>query len=298
MKNMKYTIDEKWNNRIVKDYLQKELKLSSRMIKSLKQAERGILLNGEEVYVNRAIKAGDVLTLDYSDGEKDVNEYLIKTDIPVDIIYEDDNFTVVNKSANMPTHQSINHYTDTLANALAFRYKDRPYVFRAINRLDKNTSGVVVTANNRMYADILATKLKEGSFYKEYIAIVEGKIDKSGVIDAPIRREENTIMLRKVADDGEYAITEYTPILYCDEISVLRVRPITGRTHQIRVHMKHIGHPIIGDDLYYVESPFISRQALHASKLKIEGIGEYTAPIPKDMMSLIGRYFKEDEIIL
>lgn len=295
---MKYIINEKWNNKIIKDYLQRELKLSSRMIKSLKQTVNGILLNGEEVYVNRTIKTGDTLELDYSDGEKDVNEYLIKTDIPVNIIYEDENFTVVNKSANMPTHQSINHYTDTLANALAFKYKDRPYVFRAINRLDKNTSGVVVTANNRMYADILASKLKEGKFYKEYIAIVEGRIDKGGVIDAPIKREENTIMLRKVADDGEYAVTEYTPVLFSDEISVLKVRPITGRTHQIRVHMMHIGHPIIGDDLYNVESDLINRQALHASKLKIEGIGEYTAPIPEDMMALIGRYFKNEEIVL
>ena len=149
-----------------------------------------------------------------------------------------------------------------------------------------------------MYADILASKLKEGKFCKEYIAIVEGKIDKSGVIDAPIKREENTIMLRKAADDGEYAVTEYTPLLYCDEISVLRVKPITGRTHQIRVHMKHIGYPIIGDDLYNVESDLINRQALHSFKLKIEGTGEYIAPIPDDMMSLIRRYFKEDEIIL
>ncbi|MBQ9744708.1 MAG: RluA family pseudouridine synthase [Clostridia bacterium] len=293
---MKIIIDEKWNGKILKDYMTKELSLSSRMIKSLKKLDTGILINGRRVFVNIRLKKGDILELDYTDHEDDVNEYLIKTDIPINIVYEDENITIVNKSANMPTHQSINHHTDTLANALAYRYRNRPYVFRAINRLDKNTSGIVVTANNRFFADFLCAKLKNGDFIKEYIAIVEGKIECPGQVCAPIKRCENTIMLREVCENGEYALTEYTPIMYCDEITVLKVRPITGRTHQIRVHMKYIGHPIVGDDLYNTESPFISRQALHAYKLSINGVGEYVAPIPNDMDKLIRRYFEGYEI--
>lgn len=293
---MKYIICDNWDGKILREYLRRELNLSSRTLKALKKLDRGILLNGEGVFVNAVIHKGDELELDFSDRTEDVNEYLIKTELPLDIIYEDENITVVNKSANMPTHQSINHYTDTLANALAYRYRDKPYVFRAVNRLDRNTSGIVVTANSRRYADILTSKLQNGDFTKEYIAIVEGRVSEGGIIDAPIKRAENTIMLREVKEGGEWAITEYTPILFCDEISVLRVRPITGRTHQIRVHMKYIGHPIVGDDLYNKESGLIDRQALHAFSLDIDGIGKFTAPIPSDMDSLIRRYFDRYEI--
>lgn len=293
---MKYVIGKPYEGKELKNYLTKELNLSSRLITALKKYDGGILLNGKSVFVNVILHENDILELDFKDREEDENEFLVKTPMELDIIYEDENLTVVNKSANMPTHQSLNHYTDTLANGLAYRYKDRPYVFRAINRLDRNTSGVVVTANNRFYADVLASKLKNGAFHKEYIAVVKGRVDSDGVIDAPIRRVPNSIMVREVAPDGEYARTEYVSLMACDEISVLRVRPITGRTHQIRVHMSYIGHPIIGDDLYYEECEIIGRQALHAYRLKIDGVGEYTAPVPEDMDMLIRRYFRDYEI--
>ena len=290
-------IGKPYEGKKLKGFLTKELDLSSRLITALKKFEGGILLNGKPVFVNAVLHENDILELDFRDREEDENEFLIKTPMELDIIYENDNFTVVNKSANMPTHQSLNHYTDTLANGLAYRYRERPYVFRAINRLDRNTSGVVVTANNRFFADILANKLKNGEFQKEYIAVVKGRLEGEGVIEAPIRRVPDSIMIREVSPEGEYARTEYKSVLSCNEISILKVRPITGRTHQIRVHMSYLGHPIIGDDLYYTESELIDRQALHAYRLKIKGIGEYTAPIPKDIDNLIRRYFKEYEII-
>jgi len=139
-------------------------------------------------------------------------------------------------------------------------------------------------------------KLLYGDFQKEYIAVVKGRVSGKGVIEAPIRRVPDSIMVREVSSDGEYARTEYESLAFCDEISVLRVKPITGRTHQIRVHMSHIGHPIIGDDLYFTESELIDRQALHAYKLKINGVGEYTAKLPDDIDKLIRRYFQEYEI--
>lgn len=294
---MKYIINEKQDKLLLRDFFKLELLLTSRLITHLKSKENGILVNGNRVNVDFILNKNDILELDFSDEEKDINEHLVKSNIPLDIIYEDENMTVVNKPSNMPTHQSLNHYEDTLSNALAFRYSERPYVFRAINRLDKDTSGVVLTANNRYFADILSKKMKNGKMKKEYIAIVFGKTDSKGTINAPISRKADSIIERIISETGDEAITEYETLCSCDDISVLIVRPITGRTHQIRVHMKHIGHPIIGDSLYFEKSPFINRQALHAYKLKIEDIGEFTAKIPDDMRNLIERYFKNAEIL-
>ena len=295
---MRYIIDKKQDKIVLRDFLRTELKLSSRLIKSLKKRNGSILVNGEQSAVSRILNENDVILLDFSDKEEDVNEYLQKTDIPVDIIYEDENYTVVNKGANMPTHQSMKHQDDTLANALAFRYRERPYVFRAINRLDKDTSGVVLTANNRFYADILSEKLKNGEFKKQYIAIVTGKAQPTGEIIAPISRVDDSIITREVSPNGEYAHTIYKTLISCERISVLLVTPITGRTHQIRVHMASIGHPILGDSLYGSESEDISRQALHAYRLEIQGIGEFKAEIPEDMRSVIRRYFEDEKCIL
>ena len=293
---MKYIIDKNSNNLSIKSYLILKLNLSSRLIKHLKKYYDGILLNGIHADVTAILMENDVLELDFSDRKDDVNEYLVKSDIPLSIVYEDENYTVINKPAMMPTHQSLNHYEDTLANALAYRYSNRPYVFRAVNRLDKNTSGIVLTANNKLYAEILASKLKENKFTKEYIAIVEGRLDGSGIIEAPIARKGESIIEREIREDGEYALTKYEVMYSCDEVSVIRVYPVTGRTHQIRVHMSHIGHSLLGDSMYGSASSRISRHALHAHRLDIEGIGSFVAPIPMDMLKIIRSYFNETNL--
>lgn len=291
---MKYIIDQNSDKLFLRDYLARKLRLSSRLVKYLKKFEDGIMINGANAHVDRALNTGDILELNFSDRYEDVNEFLMKTEMDIDILYEDENMTVVNKAPDVPTHQSINHYTDTLANGLAYRYRDRPYVFRAITRLDKDTSGVVITANNRYYAELLSSKLRCGLFSKEYVAIVVGRLEGEGVINAPIKRAEESIVNRIVSNDGEYAVTEYAALYSSDEISVLKVRPITGRTHQIRVHMSHIGHSILGDTLYGEKSELIGRQALHAYKLKIPEIGEFCAPLYEDMKKVIRRYFNDE----
>jgi 23S rRNA pseudouridine1911/1915/1917 synthase len=293
---MKYIIDKNSNNLSIKSYLVSNLNLSSRLIRHLKKYYDGILLNGVHADVNAVLKENDVLELDFSDRADDVNEHLVKTDIPLEILYEDENFTVVNKPPMMPTHQSLNHYEDTLANALAYRYSNRPYMLRAVNRLDKNTSGIVLTANNKLYAEILASKLKENKFTKEYIAIVEGRLEGSGIIEAPIARKGESIIEREIREDGEYALTKYEVMYSCDEVSVIRVYPVTGRTHQIRVHMSHIGHSLLGDTMYGSASSLISRHALHAYKLNIDGIGSFTAPLPEDMIKIIRSRFNETDL--
>lgn len=292
---MKYIISKEHQGKTVKELL-KHLKISSGLMKRLKRLEDGITVNGSHQNVNFVLKENDVVELRLNDMDEDTNEFLLPVDIPIDIIYEDENITVVNKPPNMPTHQSLNNHGNTLANALRFRYREKPYVFRATNRLDKDTSGVVITANNRLYASILSDKIKNGKVKKEYIAIVKGKITNEGVIDAPIGRIGQSIIKRIVRQDGERAVTAYKPLAYCDEISILSVTPITGRTHQIRVHMCHIGHPIIGDGLYFENSEFISRQALHCAKMEIDEIGSFVAPLPVDMRKVIGRYFTDEEI--
>lgn len=292
---MKYIIDIENRGIIIKDFL-KRIGYSSSLLTKLKKLDDGILVNGIHQNVLYTLKEGDVLTIKHEDTDKDTNENLIPVDIPLDIVFEDDNITVVNKPGNMPTHPSINNYENSLANGLAFRYKDRPYVFRAINRLDKDTSGIVITANNKFYSAYLGKKLISGQVEKEYIAIVRGRLEGEGIIDAPIGRIGESIIKREVRPDGDSAITSYKVLACCDEASVVAVYPKTGRTHQIRVHLAYIGHPIIGDFLYFEESKYISRQSLHCIRMKIVDVGEFYAKLPTDMESLIRRYFGDTQI--
>ncbi len=293
---MKYIID-KTNEKIsIKDFLRKE-RISSNLLKRLKKISNGIMVNSKHENVTYILKENDVLEIMTDDFYDDENEYLEPLNIPLDIIYEDENLTVINKPSNMPTHESLNNRGNTLANALRHRYLNKPYVFRATNRLDKDTSGVVITANNRYYASLLSSKIKKGEVDKEYIAVVKGRLEGEGVIDAPIDRMEKSIIKRVVREDGEVAITRYKSLASSDEISIILLMPETGRTHQIRVHLSHIGHPIIGDMLYGDQSEYIDRQALHCLRMDVKEIGRYYAPLPNDMLSLIREFFNDEELI-
>ena len=292
---MKYEIKKEDSDKTIKEFL-KEQHLSAGLLKKLKKIENGITVNSVHQNVTYRLKENDILRIIITDFEFDTNEHLEPVDLPIEIIYEDENITVVNKPSNMPTHQSINNHNNTLANALRFRYIDKPYVFRASNRLDKDTSGIVITANNRYYASLISDKIMKGLVCKEYLAVVLGKVEGKGIIDAPIDRIGESIIKRVVRDDGEKAITEYESLLSSENVSLLLVKPKTGRTHQIRVHMAYIGHPIIGDALYFMKSDYISRQALHCYKMDLGEIGCFCAPLPCDIIELLRRYFKDEEI--
>ncbi|MBE6674879.1 MAG: RluA family pseudouridine synthase [Ruminococcaceae bacterium] len=293
---MKYIITKDKSGKSIKEFL-RENGLSAGLLKKLKKIENGITVNSVHQNVTYRLQENDILNLLITDFEEDTNEYLEPVDLPIEIIFENENITVVNKPGNMPTHQSLNNHNNTLANALRYRYRDKPYVFRASNRLDKDTSGIVITANNRYYAAMISEKIKRGEVMKEYIAVVSGKLDGDGVIDAPIDRVGKSIIKRMVREDGEGALTEYKSLFSCDDISVVSVTPKTGRTHQIRVHMAHIGHPIVGDSLYFESNEYINRQALHCLRMDLGDLGSYYAPVPEDMLSLIRRYFKDEEIV-
>ena len=292
---MKYMITKEIVGKTIKEFLRNE-GVSANLLKKLKKISDGILVNSQHQNVTYRLQENDILEIKDEDSESDINEYLEPVDLPVDIIYEDENITVVNKPYNMPTHQSLNNHGNTLANALMFRYQGKPYVFRAANRLDKDTSGIVITANNQYYASLISRKIQKGEVIKGYACVVNGRVEGEGTVNAPIDRVGTSIIKRMVRPDGEEAITEYKALLSGDEISVLSVFPKTGRTHQIRVHMAHIGHPIVGDALYFESSPYIERQALHCYKMALDGIGEFYAPLPCDIKNLIRRYFKDEEI--
>ncbi len=293
---MKYIINKENENLKIKDFLRKN-KISSNLLKRLKKIPDGITVNGLHQNVIYVLKENDVLELNIDDFDVDTNMYLEPSNIPIDIIYEDENFTVVNKPSNMPTHESINNRGNTLANALKYRYNDKAYVFRATNRLDKDTSGIVITANNRYYASLLSNKIKNNEIKKQYIAIVSGELSGEGTINAPIDRVGESIIKRTVREDGEAAMTDYKVIATSPEASLVLLTPITGRTHQLRVHMAYIGHPIVGDELYGEKSEYIDRQALHCLKMDINDIGQFYAPLAPDILSLVRRFFKNEELI-
>ena len=213
----------------------------------------------------------------------------------LDIIYEDDSFIVVNKAPNMAIHPSMLHYDTSLSNGIRYYFDsiNLKKKIRPVNRLDKDTSGLVIFAKNEYIQECLVSQMKTKDMKKTYIAICEGIFEeKSGTINLPIARKPNSIIERCVDSSGDQAITHYEVLKEFQNTSVVKCILETGRTHQIRVHLSHINHPILGDTLYGKKYTTISRQLLHAYKLDfIHPITRkkvsYTAPIPDDFKQFI-----------
>ena len=230
----------------IRDYLKRRIGLSTALIAQVKFDN--VMLNGEIVYMRAMVKNGDVIEIALPDED---SENIEPMDIPLEIVYEDDYVIAVNKPRNMPVHPSRGNHLPTVANAIR-AYVGHPFVFRAINRLDRDTSGIVLIAKDRLSGAKLYQAMKEREFGKTYLAIVEGvPYPSHGMIDLPIAREAEGEMKRVVREDGKQAITEYEVIevLY-NNTSKVKVTLHTGRTHQIRVHMAHIGHALVDDFLY------------------------------------------------
>ncbi len=289
---LEYKITEKDTFINLKDLLKNYFKISDRLLVKLKH-EQKILVNDKAAYIDIHLRSGDIVSV-YIDFEED-NSNIVPVKMDLEIIYEDEALLIINKPANMPIHPSMEHYEDSLSNGvrcyfdtLGLKKKIRP-----VNRLDKDTSGLVVFAKNEYVQECLVRQMKNNEFKKEYIAVCSGIFEKkSGTINAPIARKENSIIERCIAENGETAITHYEVIKEYNDYSVVKCILETGRTHQIRLHMSHIGHPILGDTLYGTSSMLISRQALHAYKISfIHPITkqklEFTSKIPLDFEKLI-----------
>lgn len=237
---------------------------SSTIVRRMKRTENGIMLNGESVHTDRRVRGGDELEVTVSDKP---SENIVPKAIPIDIIYEDDDILAVNKPRAMPTHPSHNHHEDTLANGIMYYYGESDFTFRAVMRLDADTSGIVLIAKNAFAARILNDDMKNKRIHKEYVAVVNGvPIPRKGRISVPIKRFKNSVILRCAAPDGKESVTDYEVEKTVNGMSFVRLFPLTGRTHQLRVHMSHIGAPIYGDDLY--GAPQIGeRTRLHCRKI-------------------------------
>lgn len=288
---LKYTAKKDDNGKSVKQIIEREFSLSSRTLSKLKK-NGGIKVNGKVVTVRFSLSESDHLTLSIDDIP---SQRIEKVNIPLDILYEDDDVLVINKPLGMPTHPSQGHHTDTLANAVMYRYRDTDFTFRAITRLDGDTTGVVLIARNVLSAQRLTDYLQNGSIRKEYAAVVLGTPSmEKGIIDAPISRCENSVIKRKVSADGKNAITEYELCFSRNDgkYSLIKAFPITGRTHQIRLHLSHIGHPIYGDFLYGTPIDGV-RAYLHCKSLTFPhpATGEsitVEAPLPEDIKEIMG----------
>lgn len=287
-----YIIQEEYDNHNLLSFL-KDKQYSSQIITHLKRTENGILLNGVWGRVRDVLHINDILTINLIETES--SENIIPTNLPLDIVYEDEDILIVNKAANMPIHPSQGNYDNTLANAVAYYYqqKGESFTYRCINRLDRDTTGLLIIAKHMYSASLLSEMLARREIHREYLAIATGKIPEEGTIIAPIGRVDGSTIERHVDEEhGDYACTHYRRLAYNNGYSLVALKLETGRTHQIRVHMKHIRHPLPGDFLYNPEYSVIGRQALHSHKLSfkhpITGENmEFTAELPADMKMII-----------
>lgn len=256
MREIKFEISENDNGRQIREIL-KQFGVSSALLTRLKKTENGITKNGEFAKAIETVCTGDIINIKITSHGKAP----APTKGDIDIAYEDEDIIVVNKPPMMPVHESRNHRGDTLSNLVAY-HTGEDTAFRAVYRLDRDTSGLVLIAKHELSASKLAGKVN-----KDYYAVVEGIINSAGTVNMPIARCGDSIIRRKVDKNGEEAITHYYTVSQKNGNTLVRLSLETGRTHQIRVHMEHIGHVLLGDSLYDGDCSLIGRQALHCKDI-------------------------------
>ncbi len=308
--DLRYTLTFEDSGRTLRELLRQRLLLSSRLLRRLK-VQGGVALNGKSARLADRGEAGDVLTVCFP---REENIFAPEA-LAVEIVYEDRDFLIVDKPAGMVVHPTKGFQSGTLANALAWHLAQRgeDYKIRFVNRLDMDTSGLVAVAKNAHAQDFLSREMEKGRVRKVYLALAYGALPREGLIDAPIAKDPAHVARRTVSAQGLPSRTRYRalrvfpagalPALPENETTLLALWLETGRTHQIRVHLTSIGHPLVGDELYApvcgFQPPYpIARQALHAGLLCFDAPGgarvRAKAPLPPDFASLIGSEAAEE----
>ena len=295
-RELNYDIPTEYEGKKILEYLTS--KGYSRQLQTiLKKDEDGVYLNGEPAFLNRKLTEGDKLRIRIK--ELHSSEKIPPVELPFNVVYEDEDIVVIDKPAKMPIHPSMNNYENTLGNAAAYYYRSQgeQFVYRCINRLDRDTTGLTIIAKHMLSACVLYDQMVGGDIRRTYFAIVQGTLDeKEGTVNLPLGRKPDSAIERMVdMENGEEAVTHYKVLAESGELSLLELHLDTGRTHQIRVHMTYIGHPLIGDFLYNPESRLMDRQALHAGRLEFihPVTGErlsFEAQMPEDMATILREY--------
>ncbi|MFD1040703.1 RluA family pseudouridine synthase [Virgibacillus byunsanensis] len=293
---MEWQIDKEHDGMVIRDYLQHVHGFSRRMIKIVKFDGGQICVNDVPKTVRYELISGDVLSIVFPPEIK--GTYMEPRDVSIDIIYEDEHILIINKQAGIATMPSSIHPARTIANGVLNYYKERniPYTVHVVTRLDRDTTGLILIAKHRYSHSLLAVSQRNGLVKRKYKAIMEGHLTEPiGTIKEPIGRKEGSIIERMVSEAGKTAITHYQVLAESEYHSLLEIQLETGRTHQIRVHFSHIGHPLAGDDLYGGSKADINRQALHCYELTFEHpltnqMITVEAPLPEDMVSIFNRH--------
>ena len=286
-----YTI-ESTNFLNVKDVLKNYFGISSRLLLKLKK-NNSVYLNNFICNLNDLVSVGD--TVSFCLNYEEDNSNIVATNIPLNIVYEDECLLIINKPPNIAIHPSMLHYDNSLSNGVKYYFNliGLHKKIRPVNRLDRNTSGLVIFAKNEYVQEFLIKEMQSKTFSKEYLAILEGTLDKKqGTINAPIARKKDSIIERCIDNSGDNSITHYKVLKEFDNFSLVNFKLETGRTHQIRVHSSYIGHPILGDDLYGNKSNLINRQALHSYKIsfihpKTRRKMHFEINMPQDMLDIV-----------
>nr|WP_142246133.1 RluA family pseudouridine synthase [Bacillus sonorensis] len=290
--SMNQRITEKEHGMLLKEYVQ-SLGISKRMLTDIKFGGGDLLVNGEHVTVRHVLQKGDELLIQFP--PESVSESLLPEKIPLDILFEDDHVLVLNKQPCLSSIPSREHPGGSLANGLIHYYQKTgcQATVHLVNRLDRDTSGVMLVAKHRFAHSLLSGMQKQGLIKRRYRAVVHGLLrDDCGTIDAPIGRKASSIIERAVLPDGQKAVTRFRVNSRLGRITDVSLKLETGRTHQIRVHMSHIGHPLCGDTLYGGSRELINRQALHSEALTFihplttEEL-TFQAPVPNDIGQLL-----------
>ena len=282
-----YTIQPEQEGMQLLDFLRNK-GFSRGILSSMKADKNAIQLNGERGFGKSVLQVGDSLHIHIPEADNTENILPVKMDLS--ILYEDEDILVINKAADMPVHPSIGNYDNTLANGVAWYFKEKGqhFVYRCINRLDRDTTGALILAKNPYSAAVLSAQMKHRQIRRTYLALTDGIPPERGTISAPVARMDASVITREVNfERGETAVTHFERLAVSNGYALVELHLDTGRTHQIRVHMKYIGCPLPGDFLYHPVFDRIGRQALHSLQLEFAHpiTGEpmcFLAPVPED----------------